>query len=186
MNNKRTYEFVVEGQYIALSGSNKTLKKYSVKFVLPSPDSALSVIVSKLLDDKLRLTYDDYVKYRTHKIVGRSIVGEKPSRAVLEMEVEKMNFEELTDFCLLKEISVDPFKYKNVQLAREAVAKGWEDQKERGREILKDKEKIRELDELRLLNNIPTGDSAPVYTKAPDAPLSGAPGANDDASAQIS
>ena len=65
------YDIVVEGTYITASaaiGVKKEKKPFTVNVVLPSLDSALSVIKNKLLDKVIPMKYKDYGTYRTYEI----------------------------------------------------------------------------------------------------------------------
>ena len=66
------YSITVDGLYTVAATDapgRKVKKNYSLTVVLPSLDSALSVIKNKLLDKMLRAKYPGYVTYLTHEIV---------------------------------------------------------------------------------------------------------------------
>lgn len=158
----RTFEFTIEGQYYAAHGSTglPVIKSYRGIFKLLSLEGALSVIVKNLLDPYLTKNYEDYSKFRTHRIVALQTTGRKPDPTVLQLAFDDMSVEELTDFCILKHIFIDPHKHKDLDKCRIEVAKIYQnrtDQKkldEKSGKAAEDKE----IDELLRLNNIPKLD----------------------------
>ena len=102
----RNYSITVEGQYYGAHEATgaPTVKRYVAKFVLPTMEAALSVICKYLLDPYLRKHYDDYARFRSHKITSVVANGRPPDKAVLQMPIEEMNVSELSDFCMLKQI----------------------------------------------------------------------------------
>ena len=97
----RNFEVTVRGQYYAAHTATgvATVKGYEAKLVLPSQEAALSVICKYLLDPYLRKHYEDYAKFRSHKIVHVKVNGRPPDHAVLQMAFEDMGVAELADCC---------------------------------------------------------------------------------------
>ena len=91
---------------------------YVAKFVLPTPEAALSVICKHLLDPYLRKHYDDYARFRSHKITSIVTNGRPPDPAVLNIPIDEQGVAELADFCLLRNIFIDPYKHKNLEQCR--------------------------------------------------------------------
>lgn len=155
---KRYFKFTVSGQYIALHEAGaKTLKRYTQEFVLPSQEAALSIICKHLLDEKLQKYYSDYIKFRTYTIISTEIIGRSPNRDVLQMGVEEMNREQLSDFCILRGIMIDPYKHGDLAHCREVVAAEWRLKRlaKKEEETSKNAEVNKEVDELRKLNGLP-------------------------------
>lgn len=156
---QRVYEVTVEGTYYA---AGKTIKKYIVRFKLPSLDSALSVILKHLLDNKLRETYDDYMDYRTHDITETKIIGESPDEAVLSIPVGRMSFGQLADFCAIRSLFVDPYKFSVIDEARKAVSQAWADKQQEMADEKIRLEKDKEGADLRKLNDLKEQEVATV------------------------
>lgn len=173
MEAKRLYKATVEGQYFANTGGVRggSIKKYSAEFILPSNEAALSVVVSKLLSPKLSMQYPDYTRYRTHRLVKLEMIGDyKPNRAVLELPVEAMSMAQLLDFCLLRGIMIDPYKRKNVEIAREQISLAWEEKKRLMRDNSAEAEAKKKDDALLELNNIPIEKGGVQVTMRQDIP----------------
>lgn len=155
----RQFKFTVEGQYkAAVTGGGDCLKNYKLTFILPSVDSALSQIVIHLLKPKLRKEYPDFIRVRTHKITKCEVVGQAPDKKVLSRPIETMSMEQLSDFCLLSNIYIDPFKLKELSLARETVAQAFRDKTSAQEIETVEAQKIKAGDELRELNELPKED----------------------------
>lgn len=124
---KRSFEIVVEGQYLATGDvtGTPTIKYYTASFKLPSQEAALSVICKHLLAPYLRKKHRDYIRYRTHKLISITAIGRKPNTDVLQMSLEDMTVEQLSDFCILKGIMIDPYKHADLVHTRERVAEAW-------------------------------------------------------------
>lgn len=184
MGAKRIYKITLEGQYMSIgdASGSKVIKKYSAEFKLLSMEAALSVIVSKLLDSKLRQTYEGYVTYRTHRIVKVEVEGPKPNADVLSQAIEGMSMAQLTDFCILRELPVDPAKSEGkkvktdegtvtvspLEVARDRVIKAWDNKRATIRDEAIAKTETDKDDELLALNNIERED-APVKMIFSDA-----------------
>ncbi len=154
---KRYFKFTVSGQYVALHDAGaKTLRSYCADFVLPSPEGALSIICKHLLDDTLRKKYSDYIKFRTHAITKTAVVGREPNPSVVNLTIEEMNFEQLSDFCILRNILIDPYKHGAITNAREVISAAYRMQRLaiKEKEEHKDAKVNKEVDELRKLNNL--------------------------------
>lgn len=155
---KRSFEVVVEGQYYALHDSVSTVvKKYQAKFVLPSQEAALSNICKHLLKPYLEKNYPDFIRFRTHQLVSITAHGRKPDPEVLQMGIDEMNIAQLSDFCILRQIMIDPYKHSDLPLCRERVMEAWRvkrrdlQDRQEGKAAVEDKE----INELRALNNLP-------------------------------
>jgi hypothetical protein len=159
----RIYKITVEGQYMSIgdASGSKVIKKYQAEFRLQSMEAALSVIVSKLLDLKLKQMYPDYVTYRTHRIIRVEVEGPKPSTAVLSMAIEQMSMQQLADFCILRELQVDPLHLADIGKAREMVSKSWDEKRARMKDEAAAKQDSQKDDDLLALNEL-TRDEAPV------------------------
>jgi hypothetical protein len=163
MMEPRSFNFVVEGQYYGAHSTTgqPTIRNYQATFKLLSLEGALSIIVKYLLEPYLTKNYEDYCRFRTHKIVGMEVFGPKPNTAVLQLSFEDMSVNELADFCILKRIFIDPHKHKDLQKVREEVARIYQnrvDQKRQDEKTGKASEQ-KEIDALLALNNIPKLDN---------------------------
>ena len=120
---KRTFLFEVQGQYYGAHSTTgvATVKRYVAKFVLPSQEAALSVICKYLLDPYLRKHYDDYAKFRSHRITSVIVNGRLPDRKVLQMAFEDMEIQDLADFCIIKQIYIDPYQHKDLEKCRQEI-----------------------------------------------------------------
>ena len=180
---KRVYEVTVEGQYYAAGREGgRTIKKYVLKFKLPSLDSALSMIVKHLLDNKLRETYEDYVDYRTHDITETRILGDTPDSALLSIPIGKMSFGQLADFCALRSLFVDPYKFSVIDQARGAVSQAWSDKQQAMADEKERLEKDKQGADLRALNDLKEQE---VATVAPGIKIGVEEGAKVDAAPAI-
>lgn len=158
----RSFEFTVEGQYYGAHGQTglPVIRNYEASFKLLSLEGALSIIVKYLLEPYLTKHYEDYGRFRTHKITGMKVLGKEPNPAVLQLSFDDMSVRELTDFCILKRIFIDPAKHKDLQKVREEVARIYQnrvDQKRQDEKSGKAAEQ-KEIDALLSLNNIPKLD----------------------------
>lgn len=129
---KRHFIVAVEGQYIALGEASgvPTVKNYRMEFNLPSQEAALSVICKHLLAPALRKKYSDFIRYRTHKLVSINAIGRKPDTGVLQMGIDEMSIDQLSDFCILRNILIDPYRHTDLPLTREKVAEAWRAQRQ--------------------------------------------------------
>ena len=120
---KRTFDITVEGQYYGVHDltGNAVIKNYTARFVLPSLEAALSVICKHLLDPYLRKNYPDYARFRSHRVTGISTKGKAPDRAVLQMSFDDMTAEQLSDFCILNRIAIDPYEHEDLDKCREDI-----------------------------------------------------------------
>lgn len=155
---QRSFSFIVEGQYYGAHSTTgqPTIRNYQGTFKLLSMEGALSIIVKHLLEPFLTETYEDYCKFRTHKIVGMEVFGPKPNPAVLQLSFEDMTANELADFCILKRIFIDPHKHKDIEKVRKEVANIYQnriDQKRQDEKSGKATEQ-KEIDALLALNGI--------------------------------
>jgi hypothetical protein len=124
----RNFEIEVRGQYYAAHTATgvATIKQYTANFVLPSQEAALSIICKYLLDPYLRTHYEDYAKFRTHKITNVKVNGRAPNGAVLQMAFADMGIADLADFCILKHIFIDPYQHKDLEKVRGDIQQIWE------------------------------------------------------------
>ena len=124
----RNFGVEVRGQYYAAHTATgvATIKQYTANFVLPSQEAALSVICKYLLDPYLRTHYEDYAKFRTHKITNVKVNGRPPNGAVLQMAFADMGIADLADFCILKHIFIDPYQHKDLEKVRADIQQIWE------------------------------------------------------------
>jgi hypothetical protein len=160
---QRSFSFTVEGQYYGAHSTTgqPTIRNYQATFKLLSLEGALSIIVKYLLEPYLTKHYEDYCRFRTHKIVGMEVFGPKPNTAVLQLSFEDMTANELADFCILKRIFIDPHKHKDLEKVRKEVAQIYQnrmDQKRQDEKSGKASEQ-KEIDALLALNNIPKLDN---------------------------
>ena len=120
---KRTFDITVEGQYYGVHDLTgiAVVKNYTAHFVLPSLEAALSVICKHLLDPYLRKNYPDYARFRSHRITSITTNGKAPDRAVLQMSFDDMTAEQLSDFCILNRIAIDPYEHKDLDKCREDI-----------------------------------------------------------------
>lgn len=154
----RQFKVTVEGQYHALHTSgNPTLKRYVAEFILPSQEAALSIICKHLLNPYLHKNYPDFIRYRTHELKSIVVVGRAPDPAVLQMSIDEMSMAELSDFCILKQILIDPYKHANLAAARELVQTTWSTKRQRilEKESGKTAQEEKEIAELLQQNKLP-------------------------------
>ena len=119
----RSFEFLMEGQYYGVHTTTgaPTVKQYKAKFLLPSIEAAQSKICKYLLDPYLRKNYEDYAKFRTHKISSVKVNGKTPDKSILQMAIEDMNKSELADLCIIRQIFIDPYTHKDLNECRREV-----------------------------------------------------------------
>ena len=158
MEPKRMFTFQVEGKYYGSHGQTglPIIKSYIAKFVLPSQEAALSVIVRFLLKPYLTENYEDFASVRTHRITSMDTEGRLPDPKVNQMAFEDMEIADLSDFCILNQIFVDPYKHKNFEACREQVMKLYQsraDEKKMLKKTGKDVEQ-REVNDLLKMNNL--------------------------------
>lgn len=156
---KRKFLITVEGQYYGVHDLTgvANVKKYTAKFILPSLEAALSVICKYLLDPYLKKHYPDYAKFRSHKITSVSTEGRLPDATVLQMAFEDMGVADLSDFCILKQIMIDPYVHKDLEACRQEVKTIYQsraDQQRADKESKRDVEK-NEVDKLLAMNQLP-------------------------------
>lgn len=162
------FEVTVRGQYQSLhEGSGvPTLKPFEETFNLPSQEAALSSICKHLLGARLKKKYPDFIRFRTHELVGMRLVGYTPNKDVLQMSIEEMRLDELYDFCILKQIMIDPYKHtaKDIFAIRNMVQKSWTEKRTAIKEAATSKEgnDAREADALRAANDLDPTAKDPV------------------------
>ena len=158
MVEQRIFTIIVEGQYYGAHDQTgaPTIKAYTATFRLKSPEAALSEICKHLLDPYLRKHYPVYAKFRSHKITSMTSDGRPPDPKVLQMSFDDMDVADLFDFCLLKQILVDPYKHKDLEKCRNLIKEIWEKrvaQQKADEKSGKAKEK-KEVDDLLELNKL--------------------------------
>lgn len=156
---KRAFKFYMKGQYYGAHGETglPVVKQYTAEFDLPSQESALSIICKHLLSPYLQNKYPDFVRFRTHWITSMETSGRKPNPEVLQMPIEEMNISQLSDFCLLKQIFIDPYKHSDLPLCREQVMRVYHDRLNQAKANQEngEGERIKEVNALLELNNLP-------------------------------
>ncbi len=200
---KKSFEVTVRGQYQALGEHSgiPTLKGYEETFILPSQEAALSNICKHLLSPRLKKSHSDFIRYRTHELVGMRLVGYSPNKDVLQMSFDEMNLLELHDFCILRQIMIDPYKHadKDIFALRQMVQKAYTEKRQAQKDLETSKQgaQMKEADDLRRLNDLdPTAldpvinineqklshaanqktvDAAPKADKTPDENISNDP-----------
>ena len=158
MEEGRAFRVTVAGQYYGVSEVTGTaaIKNYTATFILPSQEAALSVICKHLLPPYLKRNYPDYARFRTHKIVSLECINHTPDRKVLQMAFEDMDVSDLSDFCILRQILIDPYKHSNLEKIREEIKKIWENKvatQKQDKKTGKDKEQ-KEVADLLALNKL--------------------------------
>ena len=166
MEPKRFFEFCVEGQYYGYRDESGTpaIKKYVAKFILPSQESALSIICKHLLDPYLKKHYEDYIRFRTHQVTSIVTNGRLPDPKVLQMDFDDMDVRDLSDFCILKQIFIDPYRHKELELCREEVKHIYHLRlaQQKADKASGQTEKQLEVNALRELNQLPIDDGTEV------------------------
>lgn len=168
MTAKKSFEVTIRGQYQALSEHSgiPTLKGYEETFTLPSQEAALSSICKHLLSPRLKKKHADFIRFRTHELAGIKLVGYSPNRDVLQMGLDDMNLLELHDFCILRQIMIDPYKHasKDIFAIRQMVQKAYNEKRLAQKELATSKEGLvaKEADDLRRMNDLPPAASDPV------------------------
>ena len=131
-------------------------KNYTASFILPSQEAALSIICKHLLPAYLKKHYVDYARFRTHKIVSLESVNYTPDKSVLQMAFDDMSVKDLSDFCILRQILIDPYRHSNLEKVREEIRRIWENkvaQSKHDRKSGKEKED-KEVDDLLAMNKL--------------------------------
>lgn len=162
---KKYFEVVVSGQYHALSvvSGTPTLKTYRETFVLPSQEAALSNICKHLLSPRLKKVHADFIRYRTHKLESITLKGYTPNVDVLQLDIDEMNISELSDFCILRQLMIDPYKHgvKDIFQIRELVRKSYQTKRQAAKDMVDSKIGIAnaEAETLRKANDLPPEDT---------------------------
>ena len=165
---KKSFEVTVRGQYQALGDHTgiPTLRGYEETFTLPSQEAALSNICKHLLSPRLKKKHSDYIRFRTHELIGIKLVGYVPNRDVLQMGIDEMNLLDLNDFCILRQIMIDPYKHaaKDIFAIRTMVQEAYSEKRLAQKESASSKEGLaaKEADALRKMNDLPPAASDPV------------------------
>ena len=165
------YEITVEGTYYAGTKNNKVHRTYKPeKFTLPSLKDAQHTIYRKLISERLRLKYSDFVGVRTCQIIDtKEVSAASTGRPLAEIPVAEMNLAQLTQFAVEQGLEVDPQKCGSVIAARKAVSDALDDkhlllrqQNEEAAKRKKEKEDKDALDELNRDPNAAPGDGDPL------------------------
>lgn len=159
-NERKHFEVIVRGQYHAMNAvsGTPTLKTYEEKFILPSQEAALSNICKHLLSPRLKKSHGDFIRYRTHELVSITLKGYKPDPEVLGLDIDDMNLLELSDFCILRQLMIDPYKHaaKDIFQIREMVKKDYTTKRQMIKDMAASKSAVAnsEADTLRKANDI--------------------------------
>lgn len=165
---KKSFHVTVRGQYQSLhEGSGvPSLKPYDETFILPSQEAALSNICKHLLAPRLRKKHSDYIRYRTHELTGIKLIGYSPDRDVLQMGIDEMDILQLHDFCILRQIMIDPYKHasKDIFALRAMVQKAYTEKRvaSKEKETSKEGAQQKEADALRKINDLEPTATDPV------------------------
>lgn len=164
---KKHFEVVVRGQYHAMNAMSgtPTLQNYEETFVLPSQEAALSNICKHLLSPRLKKSHADFIRYRTHELISITLRGYKPNPEVLQMDLDEMSLVELSDFCILRQIMIDPFKHgsKDIFAIREMVRKAYVAKRQTAKDNRESKNAVaeNEAETLRKMNDLTSGPNEP-------------------------
>lgn len=154
------FEVTVAGQYHSMNdvSGTPTLRAYKETFILPSQEAALSNICKHLLSPRLKKSYSDFIRFRTHELVSIVLRNYTPNPEVLQLEIMDMNLLELHDFCILRQMTIDPYKHAKkdifelrtmVQTAYTAKRQAAKDMKESSKAI-----ENSEAETLRKINDL--------------------------------
>lgn len=155
------FEVEVHGQYHSLNdvSGTPTLKNYDEKFILPSQEAALSIICKHLLTARLKKVHPDFIRFRTHQLGTITLHNYTPNTDVLQMPIDDMFIAELYDFCILRQIMIDPYKHssKDIGVIRSMVQKAYTEKRQVAKDTreLKKNDDVTEGDTLRKLNDLP-------------------------------
>lgn len=168
MSKEKQFEVTVRGQYQGLSeGSGiPALRQYEETFTLPSQEAALSIICKHLLAPKLRKKYPDFIRFRTHELVNINLINYVPNKEVLQMSIDDMSLKDLNDFCILRQIMIDPFKHasKDIFAIRAMVQKAYTEKRMAVKEdqMSKSGADAKEADALRKINDLEPTSKDPL------------------------
>lgn len=159
---EKHFEVTIKGQYhaINISSGTPTLKSYEEKFILPSQEAALSNICKHLLSPRLKKIHSDFIRYRTHELVSITLKNYTPNVDVLQMDIMDMSLLELHDFCILRQLTIDPYKHAKLDIfqIRTLVQKAYNDKRQAIKDSKESKNAIEnsEAETLRKANNLET------------------------------
>jgi hypothetical protein len=148
---KSGFKVTVEGDYYvpAAEGRKKKLKPYSIEVILPSMDSALSVIKNKLLHPILKATMPDYINFRTYTITNVEPLGDSK----LQIPPSQMSFEQLKNYIQLQGLPVNPEHYSDINTLRADIQLAKDNPSKFTKDVAPKREKeAKEDDELQALN----------------------------------
>jgi len=173
MANKRIYRITVEGDYYsAAAGGGNVLRLYKLDFLLPSLDSMLSVIKSKLLLSKLRNTYSDARAYHTHTITAITLKDGQVDPSVKSLPITSLTLVQLDDFCILNHVPVDVYKSGSLAQARVDVGKVYGELRSRVAATQEERDRETQENDLRKLNDLPEKQHGVEVSKEPVEPSS--------------
>ncbi len=114
------FKVTVKGEYYALAADmrRKTPMPYEIEVVLPSMDSALSIIKNKLLAKALRRKYKDYQDFRTHMITN---VVDLSGQSASGLIPDYMNKKQLSDYVRVHKLPVNTEAYDKLVDFRKAI-----------------------------------------------------------------
>lgn len=165
---KKSFKVTVRGQYQALGAQTgvPAIKFYEETFILPTQEAALSNICKHLLSPRLKKTHADFIRFRTHELVGIDLVGYTPNKAVLNDSIDDMNLLDLHDFCILNQIMIDPYKHasKDIFAIRAMVQKAYSEKRQAKKDQAESAQgaATKEADALRKANDLPPTATDPV------------------------
>ena len=116
----RGYRILVRGEYFAHAkdGRGKVRKNYEIPFNLPSLESALGIIVGRLLTPALQRQDPDFHAYRTHEIVDVAPLSPDTPKS---RNLQYMDRGQLEQYIVDSLVPLDPKDYPDVTHLRESV-----------------------------------------------------------------
>lgn len=125
------FKVTVVGDYVGRSPNSekeKIRKKYEVTGVIPTLNSALSVVKNKLLFPALSKKYADFVSFTTYHIVKIEPLDERSREQMSRSEVQYMDRESLLRYIKDNALPVEAKYYPDLFKLREAVQAAKEDE----------------------------------------------------------
>ena len=117
---KKGFKVTVRGEYYALAADmrRKTPMPYEIDVILPSMDSALSIIKNKLLAKALRYRYKDFQDFRTHEIINVVDLSGQTTEGLIP---SYMNKQQLVRYVKAEKLPVDVEAYIQLEDFRKAI-----------------------------------------------------------------
>jgi hypothetical protein len=118
------FEVVLTGEYVARSGvmgKERVLKNYKITCIVPSTDKVLSVIKNKILGQKLKKEYEDYVLFRTYHILSIKPLSEEDRFSADLSNIRYMDRDSLVGLVKNNALGVPCDLYPSLFKLREAV-----------------------------------------------------------------